>query len=123
MNNCKQLGVAKEQIVQGRLGRITGTAARVYNSRSQAMQSLSRMAADSNPVSGLTYYIDLMNWLLAGNAPVEAVARGQRGVIQESGYGAHDVVGVLLTCADGAVANLGVSYTLLLRNCSRVPKA
>jgi predicted dehydrogenase len=56
--------IAKEQIVQGRLGRITGTAARVYNSRSQAMQTLARMPADANPVSGLTYYIDLMNWLL-----------------------------------------------------------
>ena len=104
--------LAKEQIVQGRLGRITGTAARVYNSRSQAMQTLSRMPADSNPVSGLTYYIDLINWLLEGNGAVEVVARGQRGVIQQSGYGAHDVVGVLLTYADGAVANLGVSYAL-----------
>ena len=108
----KRYLLAKEQIVQGRLGRITGTAARVYNSRSQAMQTLQRMPADSNPVSGLTYYIDLMNWLLEGNAPVEVVARGQRGVIQESGYSAHDVVGVLLTYADGAVANLGVSYAL-----------
>jgi predicted dehydrogenase len=70
------------------------------------------MPADSNPVAGLTYYIDLMNWLLEGNAPVEVVARGQRGVIQESGYGAHDVVGVLMSYADGAVANLGVSYAL-----------
>jgi predicted dehydrogenase len=108
----KRYLLAKEQIVQGRLGRITGTAARVYNSRSQAMQTLSRMPADSNPVSGLTYYIDLMNWLLEGNAAAEVVARGQRGVIQASGYGAHDVVGVLLTYADGAVANLGVSYAL-----------
>ena len=36
----KRYLLAKEQIVQGRLGRITGTAARVYNSRSQAMQTL-----------------------------------------------------------------------------------
>ena len=70
------------------------------------------MPADSNPVSGLTYYIDLLNWLLEGNGVVEVVARGQRGVIQESGYGAPDVVGVLLTYADGAISNLGVSYAL-----------
>jgi predicted dehydrogenase len=108
----KRYLLAKEQIVQGRLGRITGTAARVYNSRSQAMQTLKRMPADSNPVSGLTYYIDLLNWLLEGNGVVEVVARGQRGVIQESGYGAPDVVGVLLTYADGAISNLGVSYAL-----------
>ncbi|HUP95866.1 MAG TPA: Gfo/Idh/MocA family oxidoreductase [Burkholderiales bacterium] len=104
--------IAKEQIVQGRLGRITGTAARVYNSRSQAMQTLARMPAESNPVSGLTYYIDLLNWLLAGNEVVEVVARGQRGVISESGHNAPDVVGVLLTYADGAISTLGVSYAL-----------
>jgi predicted dehydrogenase len=104
--------IAKEQIVQGRLGRITGTAARVYNSRSQAMQTLARMPADANPVSGLTYYIDLMNWLLAGNEVVEVVARGQRGVIEESGHNAYDIVGVLLTYADGAISTMGVSYAL-----------
>ena len=36
------------------LGTVTGAAARVYNSRSQAMQTLGRMPAESNPVSGLT---------------------------------------------------------------------
>ena len=108
----KRYLLAKEQIVQGRLGKINGAAARVYNSRSQAMQALSRMPAEANPVSGLTYYIDLMNWLLEGNEAVEVVARGQRGVIQESGFGSPDVVGVLLTYADGAVATLGVSYAL-----------
>ena len=108
----KRYLLAKEQIVQGRLGRITGTAARVYNSRSQAAQTFGRMPADANPVSGLTYYIDLMNWLLDGNEVVEVVARGQRGVIQESGHGAPDVVGILMTYADGAIANMGVSYAL-----------
>jgi predicted dehydrogenase len=108
----KRYLLAKEQIVQGRLGRITGAAARVYNSRSQAMQTLKRMPAESNPVSGLTYYIDLLNWLLEGNQVVEVIARGQRGVIEESGYNAPDVAGVLLTYGDGAVATLGVSYAL-----------
>jgi predicted dehydrogenase len=108
----KRYLLAKEQIVQGRLGRITGTAARVYNSRSQAMQTFGRMPADANPVSGLTYYIDLMNWLLDGNEVVEVVARAQRGVLQDSGHGAPDVVGILMTHADGAISNMGVSYAL-----------
>ena len=108
----KRYLLAKEQIVQGRLGQITGTAARVYNSRSQAMQTLGRMRPENNPVSGLTYYIDLMNWLLAGNEPVEVVTRGQRGVLKAMGHDAVDVAWVLLTYADGAVASLGVSYAL-----------
>ena len=108
----KRYLLAKEQIVQGRIGQITGTAARVYNSRSQAMQTLARLRPESNPVSGLTYYIDLMNWLLEGNEPVEIVARGQRGVLKSMGHNAVDVAWVLITYADGAVASLGVSYAL-----------
>lgn len=108
----KRYLLAKEQIEQGRLGTITGTAARVYNSRSQAMQTLSRMKPESNPVSGLTYYIDLVNWLLAGNEPVEVVVRGQRNVLKSMGHNAVDVAWVLITYADGAVASFGVSYAL-----------
>jgi predicted dehydrogenase len=76
------------------------------------MQTLARMRPESNPVSGLTYYIDLMNWLLEGNQPVEIVARGQRNVLQSMGHNAVDVAWVLITYADGAVASLGVSYAL-----------
>jgi predicted dehydrogenase len=108
----KRYRLAREQIVQGRLGRITGAVARVYNTRSQAAQTFGRMPASANPVSGLTYYIDLMNWLLAGNEVVEVVARGQRGVLEQSGHDAPDLVGVLLTHADGAVVNMAVSYAL-----------
>lgn len=108
----KRYLLAKEQIVQGRLGTITGTAARVYNSRSQAMQTLARMKPENNPVSGLTYYIDLMNWLLAGNEPVEVVARGQKGALKAMGQNSVDVAWVLITYADGAVASMGVSYAL-----------
>lgn len=108
----KRYLLAKEQIIKGRLGQISGTAARVYNSRSQAMQTLSRMRPENNPVSGLTYYIDLMNWLLDGNEPVEVIARGQRNVLKSMGHDAVDVAWVLITYADGAVASLGVSYAL-----------
>jgi myo-inositol 2-dehydrogenase/D-chiro-inositol 1-dehydrogenase len=40
----KRYLLAKEQLTQGRLGQVTGAAARVYNSRSQAMQTLARMS-------------------------------------------------------------------------------
>ena len=103
--------LAKEQVVQGRLGRITSGAARVYNSRSQALQTLKRLPENSS-VSGLTYYIDVMNWLLAGNAAVEVFARGQGGVLKETGYNTNDVTWAIVTFADGAVVNLGVCYAL-----------
>ena len=103
--------LAKEQVVQGRLGRITSGAARVYNSRSQALQTLKRLPENSS-VSGLTYYIDVMNWLLAGNAAVEVFARGQGSVLKETGYNTNDVTWAIVTFADGAVVNLGVCYAL-----------
>ena len=103
--------LAKEQIAQGRLGQITSAAARVYNSRSQAMQTLKRLPENSS-VSGLTYYIDVMNWLLAGNPAVEVFARGQGSVLKDTGYNTNDVTWAIVTFADGAVVNFGVCYAL-----------
>ncbi len=108
----KRYLLAKEQIVSGRLGRITSGAARVYNSRSQALQTLKRLPADASSVSGLVYYIDLMNWLLAGNPAVEVFARGQGGIIKRSGYNTNDVTWAIVTLSDGAVVNYGVCYAL-----------
>ena len=82
----KQYLLAKEQLVNGRLGRITSGAARVFNSRSQALETLSRLPADTSSISGLVYYVDLMNWLLADNPPVEVFARAKGGIIKGSGF-------------------------------------
>lgn len=103
---------AKEQMIQGRLGTVVGALARVYNSRAQAFSILKRDAHATPVLDVLTYYVDLMCWLLEGNAPVEVVARGQHGIFREAGYGAHDVTWAIVTYADGAVVNLGVSYAL-----------
>jgi predicted dehydrogenase len=106
---------AKEQMVQGRLGRIVGGLARVYNSRAQAFAILKRDPHATPVVDVLTYYVDLMCWFLEGNRPVEVVARGQTGIFREAGYGAHDVTWAIVTFADGAVVNFGVSYALPAR--------
>ena len=103
---------AKEQMVQGRLGRVLGGTARVYNSRAQAFSILKRSAHATPVVDVLTYYVDLMCWFLEGNPPVEVIARGQHGIFKEAGYDAHDVTWGIITLADGAVINLGVSYAL-----------
>lgn len=104
--------IAKEQILQGRIGKIVGGAARVFNSRSQALAMMKRNPEATPVVDALTYYVDLMNWLLEGNAPVEVFARGQKGVLAEAGHDVDDVNWSIITYADGAVVNLGVSYAL-----------
>ena len=103
---------AKEQMRQGRLGKVVGGTARVYNSRAQAFAILKRDRHATPVLDVLTYYVDLMCWFLEGNRPVEVVARGQHGIFKDAGYGAHDVTWAIVTFADGAVVNLGVCYAL-----------
>ena len=97
---------AKEQMRHGRLGKVVGGTARVYNSRAQAFAILKRDPHATPVIDVLTYYVDLMCWFLEGNRPVEVVARGQHGIFKEAGYGAHDVTWAIVTFADGAVINL-----------------
>ena len=103
---------AKEQMRHGRLGRIVGGLARVYNSRAQAFAILKRDPHATPVLDVLTYYVDLMCWFLEGNRPVEVVARAQQGIFRAEGYGADDVTWAIVTFADGAVVNFGVSYAL-----------
>jgi predicted dehydrogenase len=106
---------AKEQMIQQRLGRVVGGLARVYNSRAQAFSILKRDPHATPVVDVLTYYVDLVCWFMEGNPPVEVVARGQHGIFREAGYAAHDVTWAIVTFADGAVVNFGVSYALPAR--------
>ena len=102
----------KEQIVQGRLGKIVGAHTRVYNTRLQGLAILARDPHATPVLDILTYYVDLMTWFMEDNPPVSVVARGQTGVLKEAGYDAYDVTWAILTMRDGAVINMGVSYAL-----------
>jgi myo-inositol 2-dehydrogenase / D-chiro-inositol 1-dehydrogenase len=104
--------IAKEQVVKGRVGRIVGASARVFNSRSQAFAMLKRNAAATPVVDALTYYVDLLNWLLEGARVTEVFARAQKGVLKKAGYDTDDVSWAILSYDDGTIANLGVSYAL-----------
>jgi predicted dehydrogenase len=104
--------IAKEQVIKGRVGILTGGAARVFNSRSQALAMLGRNPHATPVVDALTYYVDLMNWFFEGREIVEIYARGQTGVLKQAGHDVPDVSYAILTYDDGAVVNLGVSYAL-----------
>lgn len=106
---------AKEQMIQNRLGKVVGGLARVYNGRAQAFAILKRDPHATPVLDVLTYYVDLMCWFMEGNTPVEVIARGQHGIFRDAGYAAHDVTWALVTFADGAVINFGVSYALPAR--------
>ncbi len=99
-------------MTQGRVGKIVGASARVFNSRSQAFAMLKRNPDATPVVDALTYYVDLANWLLEGAQVTEVFARGQKGVLKAAGHDADDVNWAILTYSDGAIVNLGVSYAL-----------
>ena len=104
--------IAKEQILKGRIGTLIGGAARVFNSRSQALAILKRNPHATPVVDALTYYVDLMNWLLDGKRVVEVYARGQTGVLKGLGYDVTDLSYAVFTYDDGTVVNLGICYAL-----------
>ena len=104
--------IAKEQIVQGRIGQTTGGAARVFNSRSQALAMLERNPHATPVVDALTYYVDLMAWLLDSRRLAEVYARGQMGVLRDAGHEVTDLSYAILTYDDGTVVNLGIGYAL-----------
>ncbi len=108
----KRYQVAKEQIVRGRMGRLLGAAARVYNSRSQALAMLRRNPHATPVVDALTYYVDLMNWYFEGRRLRRVTALGKRGVLHEAGYATDDITWATLQYDDGAAVNLGVCYAL-----------
>lgn len=103
---------AKEQIVQGRLGPILGAAARVYNSRSQALAMLGRDPHATPVVDALTYYVDLMNWFLEDEPVVEVSAVGRRGVLRGEGHDTDDLTWATLRYESGTIVSLGVCYAL-----------
>ncbi len=104
--------IAKEQVIRGRVGKIVGASARVFNSRLQAFAMLKRNPGATPVVDALTYYVDLVSWLLEGAHVTEVFARGQKGVLKEAGHDTDDLTWAILSYSDGAVANLGVSYAL-----------
>jgi predicted dehydrogenase len=104
--------IAKEQIIKGRMGALIGGAARVFNSRSQALAMLKRNPHATPVVDALTYYVDLMNWFFEGKRLVEVYARGQMGILKSAGYDVPDLSYAVFTYDDGTIFNLGVSYAL-----------
>lgn len=104
--------LAKEQVVQGRLGQVLGIQSRVYNTRAQMMEILKRSPTATPVLDALTYYVDMTCWFMAGNRPVEVVARSHGKVFKGMGYPVDDVTWTIITFEDGAVANLGIFYAL-----------
>lgn len=104
--------LTKEQIRQGKLGRVIGGTGRLYNTRAHGLQILKRSLDATFVQDALTYLVDLFCWYLEGNRPVEVYARSHGVVYRQAGYEADEVTWAIVNFADGASVSLGVGYAL-----------
>lgn len=103
---------AKDQIVEGRVGDITAIYARSVSNRQAGIEILKRSPTATPVVDVLTYWVDVASWFLAGERPREVVAHGTGSVFRAAGFDVNDATFALVTYDNGAVVNLGVSFTL-----------
>ena len=105
--------IAKEQIVQGRVGTIVGGAARVFNSRSQAHGDAGAQPA-RDAGGGCAHLLrgphELAARRHAAAGGLRARPEGRAEATRAST--SNDVSYAILTYADGTVVNLGISYAL-----------
>ena len=106
--------LSKRYVEEGKLGRVTGGVARVYNSRSQAFAIMERSPHVSIIVDILTYWIDIMGWLMPGNRPVEVFAAGGGEILRGKAgpSGPDDFTSAVVRYVDGAVISYTVCYAM-----------
>ena len=104
--------VGKQQIVDGKLGRIVAGMARHYHTKANGLKILQRSTEATFVKDALTYLVDLYGWFLEGVRPVEVVARSHGLAYRDLGYDADEVTWAILTYSDGTVVNIGLGYAL-----------
>jgi predicted dehydrogenase len=105
--------VGRDQVRQGKIGRVVGGWSRVYSSRAQGLAILDRNPHATPVMDIMTYLIDLVGWCLPdGVVPVEAIARGNGVLFRSLGHDVDDVTSATLTYSDGAVFGFDVCYML-----------
>jgi predicted dehydrogenase len=104
--------VGKQQILDGKLGRIVAGTGRHYHTKANALKILARSKEATFVKDALTYLVDLYGWFLGDARPVEVVARSRGIVFRDLGHDADEVTWAIVTYSTGAIVNLGLGYAL-----------
>lgn len=104
--------VGKQQILDGKLGRIVAGTGRHYHTKANALKIIERSKEATFVKDALTYLVDLYGWFLEGIRPVEIVARQHGIVFRDMGHDADEITFAIITYEDGTVVNLGLGYAL-----------
>ncbi|MEK6712519.1 MAG: Gfo/Idh/MocA family oxidoreductase, partial [Nitrospinota bacterium] len=103
---------AKEQIRQGRLGRLQTARATLYNTRSNGAEIYKR-APHAGPVTDtLTYMVDIALWYFEGRRPARVYAQGGSKIFAHHPMGCGDWAWALLTFEGGGSVSFGCSWIL-----------
>ncbi|MBI3127438.1 MAG: Gfo/Idh/MocA family oxidoreductase [Candidatus Tectomicrobia bacterium] len=103
---------AKEQIRQGRLGRLQTARATLYNIRSNGAEIYKR-APHAGPVTDtLTYMVDIALWYFEGRTPARVYAQGGSQIFPHHPMGCGDWAWALLSFKEGGTVSLGCSWIL-----------
>ena len=104
--------VGKQQILDGKLGRIVGGMARHYHTKANGLKIIERSVEATFVKDALTYLVDLYGWFLEDVTPVEIVARSHGLAYRNLGHDADEAVWAIVTYSDGTVVSLGLGYAL-----------
>ncbi|OGL63408.1 MAG: hypothetical protein A3I72_10280 [Candidatus Tectomicrobia bacterium RIFCSPLOWO2_02_FULL_70_19] len=103
---------AKEQIRQGRLGRLLTARATLYNPRPGGAEIYKR-APHAGPVTDtLTYMVDIALWYFEGRRPARIYAQGGSKIFPHHPMGCGDWAWALLSFQGGGTVSFGCSWIL-----------
>jgi predicted dehydrogenase len=102
---------AKQQIVTGKVGSITGIAGKRYTGRAVREKILRRTTNVTPAGDSLTYVADLCLWYLDGARPTSVVAYNNYASLPD-GRSAPEASWALVEFDTGAIANLSVAWQL-----------
>jgi predicted dehydrogenase len=112
MRYAHRYAVAREQLAQKQVGQIIGGQARCYDTQAVARAILARSPEATPVMDILTYFVDLIGWCHPTARPVEVTARSNGSILRSKGHDLDDLTFALVTYDDGAVFDLGTTYSL-----------
>lgn len=112
MRYAQRFAVAKEQLGQKKIGGLVGGLARCYDTQAVATAILARSPTATPVMDILTYLVDVIGWYHPSAYPVEVIGRSHGSVLRAKGHDVDDLTFALVTYSDGAVFDLGTTYSL-----------
>ena len=111
MRYAQRYAVVRDQVVRKQIGQVIGGQARCYDTLAVGRAILERSPTATPVMDILTYLVDLIGWCIPTARPVEVVARSNGSILRSEGHDVDDLTFAMLTYDDGAVFDLGATYS------------